>query len=155
MALKQVEAGRLAALRRVAEAARSTNYAPYSNFLVLAAVEAQDGNMYGGSNVENANFSLSKHAEEVAILAAIGAGQGPERPWLKTLYVAGGSPCGSCRQFTSEFAADDAICVIEQIGQPAISRPGALTDSTAEVDIWDMNALLPASFGPADVLGQR
>jgi cytidine deaminase len=153
--MTEVETERLAALRKAAEAARAAHYAPYSKFLILAAAEADDGSVYGGSNVENANYSLSKHAEEVAILAAIGAGQDPARPWLKALYVAGGSPCGSCRQFAYEFAAPDAICIVERIDQSRISRPGALTDSAAALDVWKLDELLPAAFGPNDVLGLR
>jgi cytidine deaminase len=115
---------RLERLRAFAEAARARSYAQYSNFVVVAAVETVDGGLYGGANVEIANYSLTKHAEEVAVLAAIGAGQGPRGSWVTALYVGGGPPCGGCRQFVAEFAAADAICAFEPLDRstPPIVR---------------------------------
>src|SRR5882757_296597 len=93
-----VTVAKLSELRASAEGARRANYSPYSEFMVLAAVETSDGAVFGGSNVENVNYSLTKHAEELAVLAAILGGAGPGGEWLKTLYVTSASPCGSCRQ---------------------------------------------------------
>lgn len=132
--LSGMENRRLERLRACAEEARSRNYAPYSKLVVLAAVETTDGRLFGGSNVEIANFSLTKHAEEVAILAAIGAGNGPAGRWLRTLYVAGGAPCGSCRQFAHQFASADAVCVFEPL------------DRAAPPAVWKLKDLLPEAF---------
>jgi cytidine deaminase len=141
---------RLKELRECAERARAGNHSPYSNFMVLAAVEAANGRLYGGSNVEIINYSLSKHAEEVAILSAISSGQDPAKPWLRTLYVAGGAPCGSCRQFALEFAAPDAVCVLDSIGQDKIRRPGLLL-ANADPEVWSLRDLLPKAFEPAEL----
>lgn len=149
-----VDCEQLARLRQYADGARAVNYAPYSEFMVLAAVEAVDGKMYAGSNIEAVNYSLTKHAEEVAILAAILDGQGPERPWLKTVYVAGGKPCGSCRQLAIEFAAADAAWIIETVDRQILAS-GSLTelDRRGCVEQYSFDELLPKAFKPEDVLG--
>ena len=105
---------RIARLRDAASSASLACYPRYSGFKVLAAVERIDGNVYGGANVEIVNFSLTKHAEEAAALAAIadGALQLGDR-WLAAVYTWGAPPCGSCRQFLWEWAAPDATCFIE------------------------------------------
>jgi cytidine deaminase len=123
-------------LRAAAEGARRMHWAPYSNFVVLAAVETIDGRVYGGSNVENVNFTLTKHAEETAVIAALADGALVRcgRQWLKTIYVqssADSGPCGGCRQFINEFAADDALWVKHDT---TTSRP--------------FRDLLPFDFGP-------
>jgi cytidine deaminase len=116
------------------------NWSPYSKFVVLAAVETVDGRVYGGSNVENANFSLTKHAEEAAALAALadGALQRCGRAWLRTIYVqsdADSGPCGGCRQFLNEFAADEAVWVKHDTLK-------------AEIAARPFRELLPFDFGP-------
>jgi len=46
-----------------ARTAVESAYAPYSEYAVGAAIETADGTVYTGSNVENANYSNSLHAE--------------------------------------------------------------------------------------------
>src|SRR5947199_82818 len=58
-------------LRNAADAARVMSYAPYTGAVVLAAVRTTRGAYHAGCNVEVANISLSKHAEESAIMAAL------------------------------------------------------------------------------------
>jgi cytidine deaminase len=145
-----ITATQLSALRVAAQAARTTNYAPYSGFMVLAAVETADG-VFGGSNVENVNYSLTKHAEEMAILAAILSGSGPSGAWIRTLYVTSASPCGSCRQFAAEFGHPQTVILIDRIGQEEV-REAALADlSDASVDAWLLTDLLPAAFEPGEL----
>jgi len=147
-----IEPSRLAELREVAQRARRTNYAPYSGFMVLAAVETSEG-IFGGSNVENVNYSLTKHAEEMAALAAILAGAGPEGAWIRTLYVTSASPCGSCRQFIAEFAQPQTVVLIDRIKQDQV-RSASLTDlSDTSIEAWRLGDLLPAAFEPGDLDG--
>jgi cytidine deaminase len=139
---------RLELLRNSADEARRMHYAPYSEFLVLAAVESVDGKIYSGANVEIVNYSLTKHAEEVAILTAMRSGASSRRKWLKTLYVAGAAPCGSCRQFALEFARTDAICVFERLSQSSLKRRRwprfGNDDETPQA--WRLSSLLPEAF---------
>jgi hypothetical protein len=58
--------------------------------------------------------------------------------WLKTLYVSGATPCGSCRQFAWEWATPRARCVID-----------LPTDDHYRV--VPLRELLPDAFGPADI----
>jgi cytidine deaminase len=147
-----VTAARIAALRSNAQAARDRNYSPYSGFMVLAAVETPVGT-FGGSNVENVNYTLTKHAEEVATLAAIQAGAGPEGAWIETLYVTSGPPCGSCRQFVAEFGGPETVVLIDRIEQEEVLTAELAELSDATIEAWRLGDLLPAAFGPEDLGG--
>ena len=88
-----------------AERARSTAYAPYSNFMVGAALLTRDGRVVHGCNVENASFGLSICAERNAVWKAVSEG---EHDFVAVAVTAGdkggASPCGACRQVLQEFA---------------------------------------------------
>jgi homotetrameric cytidine deaminase len=140
----------LASLRSKAQAARTFNYSRYSGFMVLAAAETSDG-MYGGSNIENVNYSLTKHAEETAILAAILAGAGPAGAWLQTLYVTSASPCGSCRQFAAEFGHSRTVVLIDRIDQEVVQEAVLADLDEASVEAWYLGDLLPAAFEPGEL----
>jgi len=83
-------------------------YAPYSEYRVGAAVLTEDGTVYTGCNIENANYSNSLHAEEGALGWAIRDGHRA----FEMLAVAsdeqdGVTPCGMCRQTLAEFCPED------------------------------------------------
>jgi cytidine deaminase len=120
-------------LLSAARDARERAYAPYSNFRVGAALDAGDGNVILGSNVENASYGLSMCAERSAIFAAVSAGFRD----FTAIAVAGPdgvltSPCGACRQVLAEFNPNMAIVFTAASG-------------TVETTIAE---LLPHSFGP-------
>ncbi len=142
VAKRDIPAAVLAELRAHARSAAAHNYARYSGVLVVAAVETVEGHYFGGTNVEVANYTLTKHAEEMAIIRALADRSlrkpGPGDRWLKTLYVCGVPPCGSCRQFALEWATPRARCVI---------------DMPSEHDhvVEPLAKLLPSPFAPSDV----
>jgi cytidine deaminase len=84
--------------RAVAAAERA--YAPYSEYLVGAAVRARDGRVFEGVNVENAAYPLGICAEKSAIAAAVAGGCRPGD--LEAIGITA-SPCGGCRQWLYEF----------------------------------------------------
>lgn len=119
-------------LLRAAEAASQQAYAPYSKFAVGAAVQAADGRVFTGCNVENASYGLTNCAERSAVFAAVSAGA------TKLVAVAiytptpqPASPCGACRQVLSEFSQRMKVIV------------GCKGDQVAEYDLAD---LLPHAF---------
>ena len=62
---------------RLVEAARQVQrhaYAPYSKYQVGAALEADDGRIFTGSNVENASYGLTNCAERTALFTATSVG---------------------------------------------------------------------------------
>ena len=81
-------------------------YAPYSNFLVGAAVRARDGRVFEGVNVENAAYPLGICAERTVIAQAVTDGCKPGD--LEEIAITA-SPCGGCRQWHSEFKVDRVI----------------------------------------------
>jgi cytidine deaminase len=145
-----VSADRLASLRVAAEGARRANYSPYSGFTVLAAIETPQG-VFGGTNVENVNYTLTKHAEELAVLAALLAGAGPKGEWIEALYVTGASPCGSCRQFVAEFARPETVVLIDRIDPDEVRSATLAELGENSVEAWSLGELLPATFGPEEI----
>ena len=119
-------------LRDVAEEAREHAYAPYSGFRVGAALRADDGRVFAGSNVENAAYGLGNCAERAAVAAAITAGA---RTFDALALVSDGEapapPCGACRQVLAEFAPQLRVTSYGQNG---------------EVAEWTVEELLPHRF---------
>ncbi len=118
--------------------------------MVLAAVESPAG-VFGGTNVENVNFTLTKHAEEAAILAALAAGAGPRGPWLTTLYVTGASCCGSCRQFAAEFGGPETLVLVDRIAQRVVREANLEELDEGTIEPWSLGDLLPAAFNPEEI----
>src|SRR5688572_25864907 len=91
------------AARRVRENA----HAPFSNFLVGAAIEDDAGRIHTGCNVENATYGLTVCAERVAVFKAMSEGA---RKFRRVAVVADTDvltpPCGACRQILWEFCGD-------------------------------------------------
>lgn len=99
--------------------ARKMAYAPYSHFLVGAAVLTEDGSFYQGGNIENASYGAANCAERTAIFKAVSEGHRK----LRAIAIAGGLekddmprdyayPCGICRQVMQEFAAEDFVVLV-------------------------------------------
>ena len=97
-------------LEQRAVSAATRAYAPYSHFLVGAAVLLANGEIVTGSNQENAAYPSGTCAERTALFWA--AAEWPEVAVEKLVVVAINeagrvpfiSPCGSCRQVIMETA---------------------------------------------------
>ena len=90
--------------------AKQNAYAPYSKFLVGAALLLENGEIITGNNQENAAYPSGICAERVAIWKA--ASDFPTQKILKLAITASSSsqilkepvsPCGACRQALSEY----------------------------------------------------
>jgi cytidine deaminase len=90
-----------------ARRARRNAQAAYSGFKVGAALEAADGTIITGCNVENATYGLTVCAERVAMFKALSEGY---RKFRRVAVVADTDaptpPCGACRQILWEFGGD-------------------------------------------------
>ena len=130
----------LDSLIAAAAIARENAFAPFSQFKVGAAIEAENGTLFLGCNVESASYGLTMCAERVAIFK--GASEG-HRKFKRVAIVTDTEtptpPCGACRQLLWEFAPDaEVICA---------NLKGTVLHFT-------MRVLLPAAFG-ANQLGER
>jgi cytidine deaminase len=97
-----------------AREASDAAYAPYSEYAVGAALLTTEGTVYTGCNVENANYSNSLHAEEVALGSAIADGHRTfERLAVSSAARDGVTPCGMCRQTLAEFCGAEFTVVCE------------------------------------------
>ncbi|MGK0358811.1 MAG: cytidine deaminase [Bradymonadia bacterium] len=126
-------------LIEAALAVRNNAYAPYSKFYVGAAIEAADGRVFTGCNVENASFGATHCAEQVAITKAVSEGA---REFVRIAISSQTSPpagpCGICRQTLAEFCEDIEIILVNPKG---------------ETSTVYLSGLLPHAFRPSDLQG--
>ncbi len=105
-------------LIETAKAARLQSLAPFSNFLVGAALQTKAGKVYTGCNIESASYGLTVCAERVAIWKALSEG---EREFTDLVVVADTEaltpPCGTCRQIIWEFAKHARIVLVNLRGR--------------------------------------
>ncbi len=127
-----------AELIAAATAVRERAFAPFSKFRVGAALEADDGTVVTGCNVESASYGLTVCAERTAVFK--GVSEGKQR-FVRVLVVADTAtltpPCGACRQVLWEFAPDAEVVLANLAG--AVRR-------------FTMRELLPEAFD-ASLLG--
>lgn len=119
-------------LIEAATEARLQSVAPFSNFLVGAALRTADGKVYVGCNIESASYGLTVCAERVAIWKALSEG---ERDFTELAVVADTEtltpPCGTCRQIIWEFCKHATI---------------VLANLRGETEIVSIKELLPRAF---------
>ena len=115
---------------------RKNAYAPYSRFLVGAALLASSGKIFTGTNVEIAAYPSGICAERVAVFNAVSQG---ERQFEAIAVVTsnGISPCGACRQVLSEFGLDIVVLMADSQGH-----------LMEEISV---KRLLPGAFRPSDL----
>jgi len=100
-------------LARKAREAAKLSYSPYSRCAVGAALLTTDGEIFLGTNIENAAYSPTLCAERAAFANAITGGKREFAAIAVYGEINGKSasfpPCGVCRQFMSEFCDDDFV----------------------------------------------
>lgn len=118
---------------------RNKAYAPYSNFLVGAALLSASGKIYTGCNIENASYTPSNCAERTAFFKAVSEGE----KHFKAIAVVGAKrdddldfcpPCGVCRQVMMEFCNPKEFEII-------------VAKSVDEYKIFTLEEILPMGFG--------
>ena len=96
----------------MAKEASKNAYAPYSRFCVGAALEAADGRVFTGCNVENAALGSTICAERTACVKAVSEGKKSFR--RIAIYADSqnwATPCGACRQCLAEFSPEmEVLC---------------------------------------------
>lgn len=100
-------------LVREAKDVRERAYAPYSRYMVGAAILTSSGSVFVGCNVENASLGGTICAERGAVMQMVAAG---EREPIACAVVTGdeepASPCGICRQVLAEFSSDLPVILV-------------------------------------------
>ena len=137
---KRLSAEQSQVLLDEARVARAKAYVPYSHFQVGAALQAHDGTVYHGCNVENASFGLTNCAERTAFFRAIADGR--QAGDFVALAVIGDTtgpiaPCGACRQVIMELGGPEMQVILGNLA-------GEVQPTTAE-------ALLPHAFVNTDL----
>ena len=92
-----------------AVSAASGAYAPYSDFMVGAAILLADGTVVRGANVENAAFPSGSCAEKTALSFTVANYRNNSSVAIAIAALTGGKltpepvpPCGNCRQMLIE-----------------------------------------------------
>ena len=127
----------LESIMGAAREASGRAYAPYSNFHVGAAILTGGGNVYQGSNIENASYGLSICAERNAATTMAFADPEDRVIELVAVYSPNTSPCfpcGACRQFLREFGCKEVV-----------------VDDGSGLRSYPFEEILPNSFGPEDL----
>ena len=133
----------VAELIRSAMEARKKAYAPYSGYMVGAAVLTNELRIYTGCNIENAAYTPTVCAERTAVFKAVSEG------WrrFKAIAVVGSPkgditqyafPCGVCRQVMREFADADNFVII-------------VAKSEQDYQAFTLSELLSEGFGPENL----
>ena len=131
-------------LIREAIEARESAYAPYSCYLVGAALLTADDRIYRGCNIENASYGATNCAERTAFFKAVSEG---ERKF-KAIAVIGGLagknvseyayPCGICRQVMQEFCGPNFQIIVAK--------------DTEDYRVITLTELLPEGFGGSSIV---
>jgi cytidine deaminase len=119
-------------LIEIAKQARQCSLAPFSRFLVGAALRTAEGKIYTGCNIESASYGLTVCAERVAIWKAL---SDCERDFTDLVVVVDTEqltpPCGTCRQIIWEY------CKMAKI---------TLANLNGQSEVVDIRELLPKAF---------
>jgi cytidine deaminase len=105
-------------LIKAATDARKNAFAPFSKFLVGAALETENGRIITGCNCESASYGLTVCAERVAVFKAHSEGiRGAKRVAVVADTSEPTPPCGACRQWLWEFCGDAEVLLANLQGE--------------------------------------
>ncbi|MCB9793772.1 MAG: cytidine deaminase [Alphaproteobacteria bacterium] len=128
------------ALLQLAAEARERAHAPYSGFLVGAAVLDAQGRAFTGCNVEISSYSHTCCAERVAVFKAVSEGCAELVAVAVVTDVSPpATPCGACRQVLHDFGPGMRVI---------------LGNTEGEVSVRSLRELLPDAFEPHQVLAK-
>jgi cytidine deaminase len=121
-----------------AQQAKLRAYAPYSKFCVGVALQAENGTIYTGCNIENSSFGLTICAERTAAFKAISEGI---TEFTAMAIVSDSSkftpPCGACRQVLLELVGNIDFIMI---------------DKKNNIKVVKLKTLLPLAFTTNNLL---
>lgn len=124
-------------LYNAARQALKNSYSPYSKFPVGAALLTKTGQVFVGTNIENASYGLTICAERVAMFNAVSRGKRSFAAIAVAAKFPGAcAPCGACRQVIFEFGQGISVVYQNESGH-------LLVKSIAD--------LLPDGFGLQDL----
>ena len=124
-------------LIREAKKARKFAKSKYSDFSVGAALQAADGRIFTGCNVESSSYGLTMCAERVALFKALSEGANQfVRLAIVTETAPPVSPCGACRQLLWDYARGIEIVLVGKTGKPEITT---------------LDKIFPRPFGDEDL----
>ncbi len=123
-----------------AKEAMELSYSPYSHFKVGAALVTKNGEIYEGTNIENASYPLCMCAERNALYNAYC--HGVTKGDIEAMVVVADtdspvSPCGACRQVMSELLSPNAEII--------------LTNLKGDEIVTNITELLPSAFKGEDM----
>ncbi len=131
-----------------AVAAASGAYAPYSNFMVGAAILLDDGTVIRGANVENAAFPSGSCAEKTALSYTVANHHDKRSVAIAIAALSGGKltrdpvpPCGNCRQMLIEEE--------QRLGKPVRV---ILAGESAVIILENCQSLMPLSFTRSNLI---
>jgi cytidine deaminase len=117
----------LTELIEAADEARRFARARYSNYRVGAAIQAKDGRIFTGVNVESSSYGLTVCAERVALLKALSEGADDfVRIAIITDSDPPASPCGACRQLLWDYAKGLDVILVGKKKEPVTTTLAAL-----------------------------
>lgn len=127
-------------LLELAIRAQKNSYSPYSKCKVGAALLTEDGDIFTGTNIENASYGGTVCAERVAIWKALS--EKPKSKIKKILVLSpkgkeAWPPCGLCLQVLAEFSQPNTQVYLAR--HPKAGR-------SFEVEAYKLKDLLPKSF---------
>jgi len=121
-----------------AVAAQKESFSPYSNFRVGAALQAEDGQIYTGCNIECSSYGLTICAERVALYKAISEGN---RSFRRIVVITDSEdfcpPCGACRQVLWDFAKSLEIILVNKNGKQKTHKIGDLYPEAFDSEFLD------------------